>query len=64
MNLKTISNFPVLKTEVFEKQIPEARRHNYMANPKATEIDKLRYEFIKKMNRTEPSETKKQTFKG
>lgn len=46
-----------------EKQIPEARRHNYMANPKATEIDKLRYEFIKKMNRTEPSETKKQTFK-
>ena len=47
-----------------EKQIPEARRHNYMANPKATEIDKLRYEFIKKMNRTEPSETKKQTFKG
>ena len=47
-----------------EKQIPEARRHNYMANPKATEIDKLRYEFIKKMNRTEPSETKKQTFKS
>lgn len=46
-----------------EKQIPEERRHNYMASPKATEIDKLRYEFIKKMNRTEPSETKKQTFK-
>lgn len=47
-----------------EKQIPEDKRHNPMASKKATEIDKLRYEFIKKMNRTEPSETKKQLFRN
>lgn len=47
-----------------EKPIPEERRHNYMISPKATEIDKLRFEFIKKMNKTEPSETKKQLFKN
>jgi|JI9StandDraft_1071089.scaffolds.fasta_scaffold01710_16 hypothetical protein len=46
-----------------EKKIPEERKYNHMADPKASTIDKLRYEFIKKMNRTEPSETKKQTFK-
>ena len=46
-----------------EKQIPENKYINPMASKKASEIDKLRYEFIKKMNRTEPSETKKQLFK-
>jgi hypothetical protein len=46
-----------------EKQIPEEKRHNYMTRKDATEIDKLRFEFIKKMNRTEPSESKKELYK-
>jgi hypothetical protein len=45
-----------------EKPIPEERNKNYMARKDASEIDKLRLEFIKKMNKTEPSDSKKELF--
>ena len=47
-----------------EKKIPEQRRYNAMASPKATEIDKLRYSFIKKMNEKEPTEKMKKLYEG
>jgi hypothetical protein len=46
-----------------EKPIPEEPKYNHMAKKDASEIDKLRLEFIKKMNLTEPSDNKKQMFK-
>ncbi|WGK93808.1 MULTISPECIES: hypothetical protein [Flavobacterium] len=46
-----------------EKPIPEHPDKNHMAKKGASEIDKLRFEFIKKMNRTEPSDSKKELFK-
>lgn len=46
-----------------EKPIPEEPRHNHMAQKSASEIDKLRFKFIQKMNKTEPSDSKKQLFK-
>jgi hypothetical protein len=45
-----------------EVLIPENKKENHMARKDASEIDKLRFEFIKKMNKTEPSESKKELF--
>lgn len=46
-----------------EKKIPELKSQNKMADKNASAIDKLRLDFIKKMNQTEPSDSKKKLFK-
>lgn len=45
-----------------ERKIPEVKSKNKMADSSASKIDKLRLDFIKKMNQTEPSETKKRFY--
>lgn len=45
-----------------EKKIPEHTHRNSMAKKDATQIDKLRFKFIKKMNQEGPSESKKKLF--
>lgn len=45
-----------------EKKIPETTDKNKMGKKNATQIDKLRFNFIKKMNQEGPSESKKKLF--